>query len=65
MFKDPVCNMMFDEKNTKFVSESSGRREEEAAGKHSHCYLPSHLQSTVAVALKLENVKKVFDSPSA
>jgi putative ABC transport system ATP-binding protein len=66
MFKDPVCNMMVDEKNTKFVSESGGRREEEeAAGKQSHCYLPSHLQSTVAVALKLENVKKVFDSPSA
>ena len=65
MFKDPVCNMMVDEENTKFVSESGGRREEEAAGKQSHCYLPSHLQSTVAVALKLENVKKVFDSPSA
>ena len=64
MFKDPVCNMMVDEENTKFVSESGGRREE-AAGKQSHCYLPSHLQSTVAVALKLENVKKVFDSPSA
>lgn len=30
-------------------------------------HLPSHLQSstTVAVALKLENVKKVFDSRSA
>src|ERR671910_696288 len=66
MFKDPVCNMMVDEENTKFVSESGGRREEEeSAGKQSHCYLPSHSQSTVAVALKLENVKKVFDSPSA
>jgi YHS domain-containing protein len=27
MFKDPVCNMMVDEKKTKFVSEpSEGRR---------------------------------------
>ncbi|MDQ3968779.1 MAG: ABC transporter ATP-binding protein [Thermoproteota archaeon] len=43
----------------------NGRRED-PAGKESHYYLPSHLQSTtVAVALKLENVKKVFDSRSA
>jgi YHS domain-containing protein len=26
MFKDPVCNMMVDEKKTKFVSESGGRK---------------------------------------
>jgi P-type Cu+ transporter len=26
MFKDPVCNMMVDEKKTKFVSESDGRK---------------------------------------
>jgi YHS domain-containing protein len=26
MFKDPVCNMMVDEKKTKFVSESGGGR---------------------------------------
>jgi YHS domain-containing protein len=26
MFKDPVCNMMIDEKITKFVSESGGRK---------------------------------------
>ena len=50
----------------------NGRREEEEpyAGKENHYHLPSHLQSTtttatVAVALKLENVKKVFDSRSA
>jgi putative ABC transport system ATP-binding protein len=42
----------------------NGRRED-PAGKESHCHLPSHLQSTVAVALRLENVKKVFDSRSA
>jgi putative ABC transport system ATP-binding protein len=36
------------------------------AGKESHYHLPAHLQSTtIAVALKLENVKKVFDSRSA
>ena len=34
-------------------------------GKESHRHLPSRLQSTVAVVLKLENVKKVFDSRSA
>jgi len=43
----------------------NGRRED-PAGKESHYHLPSHLQSTtVAIALKLENVKKVFDSRSA
>jgi Cu+-exporting ATPase len=26
MFKDPVCNMMVDEKKTKFVSESADGR---------------------------------------
>jgi Cu+-exporting ATPase len=26
MFKDPVCNMMVDEKKTKFVSEFGGRK---------------------------------------
>jgi Cu+-exporting ATPase len=26
MFKDPVCNMMVDEKKTKFVSESNDGR---------------------------------------
>lgn len=26
MFKDPVCNMMVDEKKAKFVSESNGRK---------------------------------------
>jgi YHS domain-containing protein len=26
MFKDPVCNMMVDEKKTKIVSESGGGR---------------------------------------
>jgi YHS domain-containing protein len=26
MFKDPVCNMMVEEKKTKFVSESGGGR---------------------------------------
>lgn len=42
------------------------RRREDPAGKESHYPLPSHLQSTtVDVALKLENVKKVFDSRSA
>src|SRR5687767_8745573 len=43
-----------------------GRRREDPAGKESHYHLPSHLQSTtVDVALKLENVKKAFDSRSA
>ena len=44
----------------------NGRREDLAA-KESHDHLPYHLQSTttVAVTLKLENVKKVFDSRSA
>lgn len=42
------------------------RKREDSAGKESHHHLPSHLQSTtVDVALKLENVKKVFDSRSA
>jgi putative ABC transport system ATP-binding protein len=42
------------------------RRREDPAGKESHYPLPSQLQSTtVDVALKLENVKKVFDSRSA
>jgi putative ABC transport system ATP-binding protein len=42
------------------------RRREDPAGKESHYPLPSHLQSTtVDVALKLENVKKVFDSRSS
>jgi putative ABC transport system ATP-binding protein len=42
------------------------REREDPTGKESHFYLPSHLQSTtVVVALKLENVKKVFDSRSA
>jgi putative ABC transport system ATP-binding protein len=43
-----------------------GRREEEDLGrKESRYLLPSRLQpTTVAVALKLENVKKVFDSRS-
>ena len=41
------------------------RRREDPAGKESHYPLPSHLQSTtVDVALKLENVKKVFESRS-
>ena len=26
MFKDPVCNMMVDEKKAKFVSESGGKK---------------------------------------
>jgi YHS domain-containing protein len=26
MFKDPVCNMMVDEKKTKFVSEAGGKK---------------------------------------
>ncbi|HEX6282724.1 MAG TPA: ABC transporter ATP-binding protein [Nitrososphaera sp.] len=45
----------------------NGRRGEDPAGKESHHHLSSHFQSTtaVAVALKLENVKKVFDSRSA
>ena len=44
----------------------NGRREDLAA-KESHDHLPYYLQSTttVAVTLKLENVKKVFDSRSA
>ena len=42
------------------------REREDPTGKESHFHLPSHLQSTtVDVALKLENVKKVFDSRSA
>ena len=42
------------------------RRREDPAGKESHYPLPSQLQSTtVDVALKLENVKKVFDSRSS
>src|SRR5919108_1627454 len=44
----------------------NGRREEDLDGKQSRYPLPSRLQSTtVAVALKLDNVKKVFDSHSA
>ncbi len=42
------------------------RSTEDPAGKESHYHLPSHLLSTtVDVALKLENVKKVFDSRPA
>jgi len=26
MFKDPVCNMMVDEKKTKFISEVGGKK---------------------------------------
>ena len=42
-------------------------RREDLAGKGSsyHYHLPSQLQSTTTVALKLENVKKVFESRSA
>jgi putative ABC transport system ATP-binding protein len=44
----------------------NGRREEDLGGKQSRYPLPSRLQSTtVAVALKVDNVKKVFDSRSA
>jgi putative ABC transport system ATP-binding protein len=49
----------------------NGRKEEEEedlGGKESRYHLPSRLQSTttsVAVALKVDNVKKVFDSRSA
>ena len=44
----------------------NGRREEDLGGKQSRYPLPSRLQSTtVAVALKVDNVKKVFDSHSA
>ena len=44
-----------------FVNGRRRRRREDPAGKESHYHLPSHLQSTtVYVALKLENVKKVF-----
>jgi putative ABC transport system ATP-binding protein len=44
----------------------NGRREEDLVGKESRYPLPSRLQSTtVAVALKVDNVKKVFDSRSA
>jgi putative ABC transport system ATP-binding protein len=42
----------------------NGRREDRD-GKESHRHLPSHSQPTFAVALKLENVKKVFGSRSA
>lgn len=49
-----------------FVNGRRRRRREDPAGKESHYPLLSHLQSTtVDVALKLENVKKVFDSRSA
>lgn len=41
------------------------RRREEPDVKESRSHLPSHLQSTVAVTLRLENVKKVFGSRSA
>ncbi len=44
----------------------NGRREEDLGGKQSRYHLPSRLQSTtVAVALKVDNVKKVFNSRSA
>ena len=44
----------------------NGRREEDLGGKQSHYHLPSGLQSTtVAVALKVDNLKKVFNSRSA
>jgi putative ABC transport system ATP-binding protein len=44
----------------------NGRREEDLGGKESRYLFPSRLQSTtVAVALKVDNVKKVFDSRSA
>ncbi|MGI0019098.1 MAG: YHS domain-containing protein [Nitrososphaera sp.] len=26
MFKDPVCNMVVDEKNAKFISEAGGKK---------------------------------------
>ncbi|MDQ5842170.1 MAG: ABC transporter ATP-binding protein [Thermoproteota archaeon] len=44
----------------------NGRREEDLGGKQSRYHLPSGLQSTtVAVALKVDNLKKVFNSRSA
>jgi putative ABC transport system ATP-binding protein len=46
----------------------NGRREEDFGEKQSRYHLPSRLQSsttTVAVALKVDNVKKVFDSRPA
>jgi putative ABC transport system ATP-binding protein len=55
-----------EEEKTKFASESGGRREEDSTEKQNHRYLLSNLQSsTTSIALKLENVKKVFDSRSA
>jgi YHS domain-containing protein len=39
MFKDPVCNMMVDEKKAKFVSESGGGRKYIYAQQHARVSL--------------------------
>jgi YHS domain-containing protein len=45
MFKDPVCNMMVDEKKAKFVSESGGGRKCIYAQQHARVSLKGILPS--------------------